>query len=116
MNARSGQAIQSSGRSPFSGRTPIAGALLARLMPRNPDLYLDNVVLAVRRLEALLGWNPPVKFRQVGKVGVVKTDQLPRRLKEAAELLQFLHVQWANERAGIVAQIDFFAHLIAPCP
>ena len=30
----------------------LAGALLARLMPCNPDLYLDNVVLARKRVPA----------------------------------------------------------------
>ena len=33
----------------FMAPLNLAGALLARLMPANPDLYLDNVVLARKR-------------------------------------------------------------------
>ena len=36
----------------FMAPLNLAGALLARLMPANPDLYLDNVVLARKRVPA----------------------------------------------------------------
>ena len=36
----------------FMAPLNLAGALLARLMPAKPDLYLDNVVLARKRVPA----------------------------------------------------------------